>query len=211
MRSQLFEAKSALFIGAHPDDIEFYCGGLVYMLQANGCQVTFAVGTRGGKGYTGWMKRRLERLRTAHQHDSAHILGGAKVVLYDYSDKSLANDVQSYAQDLKTLIKNINPDVIFTWDPDFIYNPHSDHQAAAQAGRIASEKRCIYYYGTREPNVWIGFDINIMQIKIKALRAHRTETPWYYWMLIRGSFLTRHKNAGVKVGERYAEALRRLS
>ncbi|MEN6357954.1 MAG: PIG-L family deacetylase [Armatimonadota bacterium] len=201
-------AKRVLFIGAHPDDIEFYCGGLVHMLGKNGTNVTFAIGTRGGKGYKGWMKRRLESMRTSNQLDSAAILGSVNVIFYDYPDKSLTEHIDAYASDLKTLIESADPDLIFSWDPDYIYNPHPDHQAAAYAGRIASADSHVFYYGTREPDLWIGFGEDIYQVKLKSLRAHRTETPWYYWMLIRKAFLERLMGEGAKVNQPYAEVLR---
>jgi LmbE family N-acetylglucosaminyl deacetylase len=205
---RLFKAKRVMFIGAHPDDIEFYCGGLVHMLSKNGTHVTFAIGTRGGKGHKGWMKRRLESLRTANQLDSAAILGSVEVTFFDYPDKSLTEHIDAYASNLKTLIDSTDPDLIFSWDPDYIYNPHPDHQASADAGRIASSDRNIIYYGTCEPDLWIGFGDNILQIKLKSLRAHRTETPWYYWMLIRNAFLERLVGEGAKVSRPYAETLR---
>ncbi|MCE5323456.1 PIG-L family deacetylase [bacterium] len=206
--SRIFEAKRVLFIGAHPDDIEFYCGGLVHMLGKNGTQITFAIATRGGKGHNGWMKKRLEKLRTTHQFRSAAILGGVDVVFCDYPDKSLASHIDAYASDLKTLIKSTDPDIIFSWDPDYIYNPHPDHQASADAGALASAGRHIFYYGTREPDLWVGFDEDVYSVKLKSLRAHRTETPWYYWLLIRGAFIKKLIGEGAKVSRPYAETLR---
>ncbi|MHB9038820.1 MAG: PIG-L deacetylase family protein [Armatimonadota bacterium] len=208
VRDRLFEAKRVLFISAHPDDIEFYCGGLVRMMRERGIDVTFAIGTRGGKGLKGWLRRRLERLRAAHQLESARILGGAEVIFYDYPDKFLSDHIELYARDLMTLIECIDPDIIFSWDPDFIYNPHPDHQAAADAARIASTGRRVCYYGTREPNLWVGFGEDVLKVKLKALRAHRTETPWYYWMLIRGRLIAKLRGEGAKVGQIYAEVLR---
>lgn len=205
---QLLAARKALFIGAHPDDIEFYCGGLAHMLSKNGTHTIFAIATRGGKGHKGWMKRRLESQRTANQLDSAVILGNIEVVFFDYPDKSLADHINGFSSDLQALIANVGPDIVFSWDPDYIYNPHPDHQAAADAGHMASTGSHVFYYGTREPDLWIGFGEDVCRVKLKSLRAHRTETPWYYWMLIRGAFYQRLTGEGAKVNQLYAEILR---
>jgi LmbE family N-acetylglucosaminyl deacetylase len=85
---------------------------------------------------------------------------------------------------------------------------HPDHQAAANAARIAAADHRLCYYGTRKPNLWVGFGEDVLQKKLKSIRAHRTETPWYYWMLIRGPLLARLKGEGAKLGDHYAEVLR---
>jgi N,N'-diacetylchitobiose non-reducing end deacetylase len=210
MRDDLFKCKRVLFVGAHPDDIEFYAAGLVHLLRKRGVEVIYAIGTRGGKGRTGRAKLRLEATRTQDQLDAARIAGGAKVVFYDYPDKALPAHVRAFVGDLKDLIRREKPDVVFSWDPDYIYNPHPDHVAAAQAADIATRdmdvRRC--FYGTREPNLWIGYGEDVFQLKLKALRAHRTETPWPYFLLGR-RFLTRKSVVeGAKIGTKYAEVFR---
>lgn len=210
LTSSLFKAGKVLFVGAHPDDIEFYCAGLVYMLRKSGVDVVFAVATRGGKGRSGKAKIRLESLRTKHQHDAAAILGGARVVFFDYPDKNLPLHVEELSEGLRKLIEAEKPDIVFSWDPDWIYNPHPDHVAAAQAAdRAALEtdsRRC--FYGTRSPNLWIGYGEDVFNIKLKSLRAHRTETPWPYFLLAK-RFLTKKSAAeGAKISARYAEVYR---
>lgn len=206
--SEIFEAKKALFVGAHPDDIEFYCGGLVYLMREKGIDVIFAVATRGGKGRGGRAKDRLEGLRSRHQLDAARILGGARVVLYDYPDKDLPSHIDEFARDLKTLIAEEKPDIIFSWDPDYIYNPHLDHQAAAKSARTATEGRDVCFYGTREPNLWLGYGEDVFRVKLRSLRAHRTETPWYFFPLAKRFLVKKSRGEGVAVGSEYAEVFR---
>jgi len=208
LSEELLASRKALFIGAHPDDIEFYCGALVYMLRQRGAEVVFAVGTRGGKGRNGARKERIERLRSEDQLDAAKILGEVNVVLYDYPDKGLGRFIEPFAADLKRLIEKERPDVIFAWEPEQIYNPHPDHVAAAQASRIATKGRRVCYYGTRDPNLWIGFGEDEYWVNIKALRAHRTETPWYYYVFMRRVFRSRLVSEGKKLGTTYAEVFR---
>lgn len=208
--SSIFEAKKILFIGAHPDDIEFYCGALVYMLRQRGVDVTFAIATKGGKGRSGKAKARLENIRSRHALDAAEILGGANVVLHDYPDKSLSDFIEQFTEDLKSLIVKEKPDIIFSWDSDFIYNPHPDHQAAALSGKKAAKNCKVCYYGTREPNLLLNFNEDIFNINLKSVRAHRTETPWYYYPLVKRVLRKRLAEAGKIINAKYAEAFRTL-
>jgi len=207
---QLLDAKTVLFVSAHPDDIEFYCAGLVHTLRTHGAEVIFAIATRGGKGRQGAAKTRLEGLRSRHQLDSARTLGGAEVVFYDYPDKDLPSHVNQFAADLKRLIAQKKPDVILSWDPDFIYNPHLDHQAAAKAAKIATDAHGskVCYYGTREPNLWFGFGDDVFQIKLRSIRAHRTEVPWYFLPFARRFLTKKDTGEGAKIGPKYAEVYR---
>ncbi len=178
LRAGILDARKVLFVGAHPDDIEYYCGGLVYMLRERGAEVIFAIATKGGKGYRSAAKELLERIRVRNQMHSARILGGVRVVFFPYPDKNLPNYIGPLADDLKALITTEKPDLIFAWDPDHIFNPHPDHQAAADATRLIGAGTNTCYYGTHEPNVWVGFGEEIFRAKLRSLRAHRTETPW---------------------------------
>ncbi len=197
---KLLGVRKPLFIGAHPDDIEFYCGGLVHMLARRGAEVTFCVATRGGKGRSGYAKARLEGLRSRHQADAAEVLGGARVVLFDYPDKRLPEHIAEFAEDVKRLVLEDPPDIVLSWDPDRIYNPHPDHQAAADAVKLASPGVPMCFYGTREPNVWIGFDEGVFRVKLAALAAHRTETPWYYFVFVKRYLTKKMTGEGAKVG-----------
>jgi LmbE family N-acetylglucosaminyl deacetylase len=206
----LFEAKRALFIGAHPDDIEFYCGGLVYNLALAGADVSFLVATRGGKGRKGRAGERLEKLRSIQQMRAACILGHVNVQLCDYPDKLLAQCVKPFADDIQAAIKSIDPDFIFCWDSDFIYNPHPDHQAAADACRIATEgaRPKVIYYGTQRPSLRISLNYHAYLAKIRSLRAHRTETPWYYWLIVGQRLRRKLAQDGAAIMCKYAEVFR---
>ena len=71
-----------LAIGAHPDDIEYGCGGTLFRYVRNGHKVHLLVmtyGEKGGKHNT----RREEQLR------SAQLLGVEKVLWGDYCEHTL--------------------------------------------------------------------------------------------------------------------------
>ena len=141
----------------------------------------FAVATRGGRGWVWPFRNILEWLRERHQRRAAGILGCAEVVFLGYPDGSVREHGEELARDLRSLIESRRPDVVLCWDPDYNVNPHRDHQAAAEATRTACAAVTNCWYGTWEPNLWVGFDEDTMRAKIRALKAHRTETPWFYF------------------------------
>lgn len=210
MAEDLFRARKVMFVGGHPDDIEFYCGGMVRLMRQKGVQATFAIGTRGGKGRKGKALVRMEGRRTRDQRRAAEILGGADVFLFDHPDKALSAHIDEFADELRSLIDEERPDLVIGWDPDHIFNSHPDHRAAAFAAQQAA-KACgtpMCFYGTREPNLWIGFDRDIFRVKYRALRAHGTETPWPYSILVKKYVTKRLRGEGRKIGMPYAEVLR---
>ncbi len=205
----LLSPKRALFVGAHPDDIEWRAGGLVYLLRKRGAEVIFAVATRGGKRLRWPLSRLLERIRTRHQRSAARILGGAEVIFYDYPDGSLPAHIEPFTQDLKTLIDEREPDVVLCWDPEFVSHPHPDHKAAADATDRAGSGVMTCFYGAPRPNVWVALDDEAVRAKIKSIRAHVTEAPWPYFDLGgRKWLLNWMRTEGARIGADYAETFR---
>jgi LmbE family N-acetylglucosaminyl deacetylase len=212
----LLSSKRALFVGAHPDDIEFRAGGLVYLMRRRGVEVIFAIATRGGKRLRWPLNRWLQRIRTRNQMRAARILGGAGVIFYDYPDGALPRFIEPFTQDLRSLIEQREPDVVLCWDPEFVSHPHPDHKAAADA---TSEAVCFdklsmlsvttCFYGAPEPNLWVGLDDEALRAKIRALKSHRTETPWPYfeWRGMKW-LLSWMEDEGAKIGTEYAESFR---
>lgn len=209
LREALLASKRALFVGAHPDDIEFRAGGLVYVMRKRGVEVVFAIATRGGKRLRRPLNRLLERIRTRHQLRAAQILGGIEVIFYDYPDGSLPDFIEPFTQDLRSLIEQRSPDVVLCWDPEFVSHPHPDHKAAADATHEAAAGIKTCFYGAPEPNLWIGLDDEAFRARIRALKAHRTETPWPYFNLrAKKWLLTWMRAEGAKIGCDYAETFR---
>jgi LmbE family N-acetylglucosaminyl deacetylase len=203
----MMAARVVLFVGAHPDDVEFYCGATVARLLSEGTLVYFLVATMGGRGKTGAAGQRLRETRRLHQRDAARILGGAKVTMFDYPDKSLREHVDEFGNEAGTFIRDLAPDYVVSWDPDRIVNPHPDHRAAARA-IAALDLDNTLFYGTRAPNLWIASSTEHFRLKLRALRAHRTETPWYYWWIQRWKIHRNMSRYGKGAGTKYAEAFR---
>ena len=145
--------------------------------------------------------------------DAARLLGGVEVEILHYPDKGLAEHVESFVDDIRAFVERKAPAIIFCWDPDFISNPHPDHQAAANACRTAlgDPNQRVLYFGTCRPDTFVSLDTTAFRAKMQALRAHRTETPWYYWPLLGRAVKRRLSRGGARFGCKYAESYRSAS
>jgi len=209
----LLSSKRALFVGAHPDDIEFRAGGLVYVMCKRGVEVIYAIATRGGKRLRWPLNRWLERIRTRHQMNAARVLGGAEVVLFDYPDGSLPLFTEAFTGDLGSLIDERKPDVVLCWDPEFVSHPHPDHKAAADATHSACFDKLnmltVCFYGAPKPNLWVALDEEAVRAKVRSIRAHATEAPWPYFDLTGKKWLLSWMmRDGAEIGSDYAESFR---
>ncbi len=138
-----YKDKVVLAIGAHPDDIEFGCGGTMAKLAADGATLYFAVATDGNRGSRQheFEKSALVASRKQEQADAAKILGATEVIFLDEEDGNLLADL-SFKEKVVRLVRRIKPDMIFTHDPNWYYRQnddgtasvnHNDHRACGVA------------------------------------------------------------------------------
>ena len=124
--------QRVLAVGAHPDDIEFGCGGTLAKWAATGCVVHHAVLTDGSKGT--WNPdadtAALIATRQVEQRDAAYRLGATgSVTFLGAVDGELENTVEM-RDALVRLIRIVQPDVVLGHDPWKRYRLHPDHRAA---------------------------------------------------------------------------------
>jgi LmbE family N-acetylglucosaminyl deacetylase len=128
----------ALAIGAHPDDVEFGCGGTLAKWASKGCVIHHVVCTDGSKGT--WDpdvdKKWLARRREDEQREAWRRLGGSgEVVFLGRVDGELVADLGLRAE-AAMWIRRLRPDVILAHDPWKRYRLHPDHR---QAGFVATD------------------------------------------------------------------------
>lgn len=131
---------SALAIGAHPDDVEFGCGGVLAKWAADGCVVHHLVCTDGSKGT--WDPRAdtvaLATRRQVEQQQAAARLGGdraGEVRFLGHVDGELRSDLDIRGQ-VALVIRQLQPEVVLGHDPWKRYRLHPDHR---HAGLLAVE------------------------------------------------------------------------
>ncbi len=122
--------QRVLAIGAHPDDIEFGCGGSLAGWAQAGAAVTLLVVTDGSKGT--WDREadpaELVAMRADEQHAAAAELGASHVIMLGRVDGELAH-TRDLVAELCLRIRETQPDVLLTHDPWRRYELHPDHRA----------------------------------------------------------------------------------
>lgn len=122
----------ALAIGAHPDDIDFFCGGTLAKWAAAGCVVNVLVCTDGSKGT--WDpdadEAELIAARQREQRAAAVALGATgDVGFLGWSDGELASGLEQRAK-VAAFIRRTRPNVVLGHDPWKRYRLHPDHRNA---------------------------------------------------------------------------------
>lgn len=131
---------SALAIGAHPDDVEFGCGGVLAKWAADGCTIHHLVCTDGSKG-TWDAEADVEALaarRQVEQREAAARLGGdnaGEVRFLGHVDGELDSGLTERGQ-VALAIRELKPAVVLGHDPWKRYRLHPDHR---HAGLLAVE------------------------------------------------------------------------
>ena len=138
--TELGTPTSALAIGAHPDDVEFGCGGLLAKWAADGCVVHHLVCTDGSKGT--WDIDAdvvaLAARRQDEQREAARRLAGAnagEVRFLGRIDGELDSDLTT-RNEVARIIRELRPQVVLGHDPWKRYRLHPDHR---HAGFLACE------------------------------------------------------------------------
>lgn len=129
-----------LAFGAHPDDIEFGCGGVVAREARSGVGLHFVVCSRGEAGTYGTPKQ-----RTAEAKRAATILGAALEFVELEGDGHLEIR-NAHAIKLAGIIRRVRPQIILA--PSTVENQHPDHWRLGIIVRDAA--RLARYGGMKE-------------------------------------------------------------
>ena len=122
----------ALAIGAHPDDVEFGCGGTLAKWADGGCQIFHLICTDGSKG--SWSPDEdlasLVATRQEEQRAASRALGGTgEVVFLRWPDGELEAGLRQ-RWEVCYWIRRLRPDILLGHDPWKRYRLHPDHRAA---------------------------------------------------------------------------------
>ncbi len=118
----MVRACDVLAVGAHPDDVELGCGGIVARLAAAGRSVGVADLTAGEAGSRGDASTRADEAATA-----AGALGLAWRVCLGLPDGGLAAAEDGQLEAVVALIRAARPRIVLVPDEG---DPHPDHAAA---------------------------------------------------------------------------------
>lgn len=185
--------KTALAIGAHPDDIEFGCGGTLSKWATEGCQIFHLICTDGSKGT--WDPQingqELAKRRQKEQIQAAKELGGTQPVIFlGWTDGELESGIEQRKQ-IVTAIRECKPEILLAHDPWKRYRLHPDHRNAgflATDGVVAARDplffpelgmpyrpKKILLWEADEPDHIEHIPEQMFMKKLRALKSHTSQ------------------------------------
>ena len=134
------DLASLLAFGAHPDDIEFGCGGVIAKETRAGRAAHFVICSRGEAGTHGTPAQRV-----AEAKKSAALLG-ATVQFIELDGDAHLEVRAAHAIKLAGILRRVRPSIVLA--PSLVENQHPDHPKLGQLVRDAC--RLARYGGVRE-------------------------------------------------------------
>jgi len=216
-----------LAIGAHPDDIEFTCGGTLLKYRAAGHKIFVALTTSGNIGSNVIEGReKIAAIREAEQLEAAKLYD-ADVRFLRYNDEGLV-DSEEVRRSILNAMRWANPDVIFTNYPGDMSTDHN--VTSTLVGRMMlslpgknvpadeppiTKTPSLFYWDTAaglhfEPEAYVDIT-DTMEMKLKALELHKSQFAWM--STFQEASLTGHCRVlgefrGLAIGSKYAEGFR---
>ena len=226
--------ERAMFIYAHPDDVDFSAAGTAALWATRGCEVTYLILTDGSAGshQPGVTREKVARIRREEQEAAADVVGASGCVFLGHHD-GLLKPTLALRKEVVRLIRQYRPQAVVCGDPrryfsGDTYINHPDHRAAAKTaveavfpaaemnllypdlleeGLRGHKVNYVYVSTTVDPNVYIDIGETI-ELKIEALRQHRSQMgDWDPEPRVR----ERRAETGRKAGCTYAESFRRMT
>jgi N-acetylglucosamine malate deacetylase 1 len=129
-----------LAFGAHPDDIEFGCGGVIANETRAGRKVHFVICSRGESGTHGTPQQRV-----AEAKKSAALLG-ATIEFVELDGDAHLEIRAAHAIKLAGILRRVRPGIVLA--PSLVENQHPDHWRLGKIVRDAT--RLARYGGLKE-------------------------------------------------------------
>ena len=158
-----------LAIGAHPDDIEFGCGGTLIKYALKGHDTYLLILTDGGKGGDPAERRK-------EQEEAAKVLGAQQLFWGGYQDTEVPIE-RDLIQKVEGVLHRVRPDLIFVhWGDD----THQDHRHLSTSIVTASRytRNVLFYEGPTTanftPSIYVDIDA-VLERKLTALKVHASQ------------------------------------
>lgn len=158
-----------LAIGAHPDDLEYGCGGTLIKYAQRGHNIYLYIATKGELGGD-------PDLRQKEQEKAAGIIGVKTIIWGDYQDTEIPHN-RAPIRDIEKAMGEVKPDFIFThfWD-----DTHQDHRTLSRCTLSATRyvKNFLFYETPTTqsfaPNVYVDIG-EVIEEKKRLLEAHASQ------------------------------------
>jgi N-acetylglucosamine malate deacetylase 1 len=210
-----------LALGAHPDDIEFGCGGVVAEQAVTGRRIHLVICSQGESATYGDAPRRV-----AEAKEAARILGATIEFAHLGGDAHFQVTPESIIA-MASILRRVKPSVVLA--PSLVENQHPDHprlgRIVMDAARLArfggvaelqaqaphAIEQLFYYSITTEAEprdispIFIDISAeNVMDLWKKTMEAHASQTAARRYVELQ---ITRARLNGLRAGLEYAAAL----
>lgn len=184
-----------LVVFPHPDDESFGAAGTMILAARAGTPVTYLCGTLGemgrNLGRTPFATREsLPQIREQELREACRIMGVQDLRLMGLRDKTIEfEDPSEIADQIAAVLSEIRPDKVITFYPGYAIHPDHDALAAAvvlAVGRMPAAERPVLLCQALGPKEKVQTDLgepdviipvaSVSELKMAALRAHRTQT-----------------------------------
>lgn len=158
-----------LAVGAHPDDIEFGCGGTLIKYTQKKHNVYLLILTMGGAGGS-------PEVRKQEQENVAKFMQVRRVFWGNFEDTKLTVDKQLIST-IEDVINQVKPQIVFF---NYLDDIHQDHRITAQAATSATRyiKEVLYYEVPTSQNFQPDIFVDIADVlnkKLKLLKLHASQ------------------------------------
>lgn len=191
--------KRPMFVGPHPDDIEFGCGGLISRLKELNVPIIYAIVTDGAAGSSDCSisAKTLAEIRKSETLKAADFMKVTSVEFLDLEDGGDFSK-KDIIRKLAPLVIKYNPDIIFAPDNRLKTECHGDHLKTGEAIRRLSQivshpeslrrwgidiegitvfpnNITLAFYFTDEPNKKVEISEKNLEEKIQSLLFHESQ------------------------------------
>jgi LmbE family N-acetylglucosaminyl deacetylase len=216
--------KTALAIGAHPDDIEFYMAGTLSLLKRAGYETHYLSVANGSCGTAEYNSAAIRSIRNTESRAAAKILGAE-------FHPPLCNDLEilysvELLRGLAAIIRAVRPAIVLTHSPQDYMEDHTNTSRLAVTAafargmpnfrttpaREAAEYDVTLYHamphGLCDPlrrRIIPGAFVNttsVQKTKREALAAHKSQQGWLDVSQGISSLLLAMENMSMEVGRR---------
>jgi LmbE family N-acetylglucosaminyl deacetylase len=196
-----------VIFGAHPDDPESGCGGLIAVLTKAGHEVLVAYATcYRGERKIGTEPEGVVRRREA---TAACEILGAKPHFFDYDHAKLTADAATL-EAVSSWLKQVQPDIVVThWPLDTHPNHHITSSLVWQS-YLHGGPWSLYCFEVMtdqqtqnfRPELYLEFG-SVHPLKRRALDCHQSQRPDAIWEVHEAMHRRRGKECGVTYAEAY--------
>jgi LmbE family N-acetylglucosaminyl deacetylase len=158
-----------LAVGAHPDDIEYGCGGTLLLAQGGDNDVFMLIATDGAAGGDPVVRRQ-------EQEQAAAMVGARGLFWGGFADTYLCHS-RELIRAVESVVREVRPDLVLVNHPN---DSHQDHQALAMSTTSACRyvQNVLYYHDYTTINFtsrnFVCVD-SVLERKCQLLCCHRSQ------------------------------------